>query len=156
MTSQSEEKVEFGFLDHHVGFQVHLSRRAIWHNFRSERRQAKGKPPSGYYTALVVIGLNPGIAPKRLAMALYLDPQATASILDRLEQDGFAIRTRSSTDKRRVELYLSEQGQNEMGRVEKRSSGQEARLSQSLSSTESKTLVDLLAKLRTGLASGRD
>lgn len=148
MNLKSTEAVQYGFLDDHIGFQVHLSRRAIWHSLRAEQRRIRGRPPSGYHSALVVIGLNPGIAPKQLAAALYLDPQATASILDRLEQDDFAVRTRSVTDKRRVELRLSEKGREEMARTEARSRAQEADLSRSLTPAERKTLVDLLAKLR--------
>ena len=156
MASTPEHQVEFGFLDEHIGFQIHLSRRAIWHSIRSRHRLDGGKLPSGYRTALTVIGLNPGIAPKRLAASLYLDPQATASILDRLEQDGFAIRQRSSTDKRRVELYLSDKGQAELDWIKARSDEQEAHLSRNLSTDERALLVEMLIRLRVGLEAPQD
>lgn len=152
MGSRPEKPTIFGFLDGHIGFQLHLCGRAAWRLVRSSGRPRRDRRPSGFNSALVVIGLNPGIAPTRLAESLFLDPQATASLLDRLENDGFALRIRSDTDRRRVQLSLTEKGMQEMQTIELRSSEQEDRLATSLEPHERETLVRLLAKLRVNIS----
>lgn len=148
MTSQELDSINLGFLDDHVGFQVHLCRRAISHSLRSGTNPRRGRRPSGSNSALILIGANPGIAPKQLASALFLDPQATNSILDRLETESLAKRSRSDKDRRRVELTLTAKGRKEIGLIEKRSAIQEEKLTKGLDGQQRETLVRLLAKVR--------
>lgn len=151
MKSQSSKELEFGFLSDHIGFQVNLSRRALWHSDRGSKAAQRERLPAGYHTALVVIGLNPGIAPKQLAAALFLDPQAMATIFAKLEQSGMALRRRSLTDRRRVEVNLTDEGHKAMKIIEKRSDEYEAHLASNLTQAERKTLVNLLARVREDL-----
>lgn len=152
MGIKAENRTLFGFLDGHIGFQLHLCGRAAWRLVRSSAKPRRDRRPSGFNSALVVIGLNPDIAPTQLAESLFLDPQATASLLDRLETDGFVLRIRSETDRRRVLLKLTEKGMQEMEIIEQRSSEQEDRLAMSLEPHERETLVRLLAKLRMNIS----
>ncbi|KFZ39238.1 transcriptional regulator [Shewanella mangrovi] len=47
---------------------------------------------------------------KQIAAEINLSPATVTSIIDRLESKGFVIRERSSTDKRKVHLLLSDTG----------------------------------------------
>jgi len=62
---------------------------------------------------LVMINLNkqPGIMVRQIADSITLSPATITSILDRLEVKGLVNRVRSTEDKRRVEVFLTEQGQ---------------------------------------------
>jgi DNA-binding MarR family transcriptional regulator len=152
MDVKTRNPTMFGFLDGHIGFQLHLCGRAAWRLARTSVRPRRARRPSGFNSALVVIGLNPGIAPKQLAEALFLDPQATATLLDHLENEELVHRVRSETDRRRVQLTLTDKGADEMRTVEERSSEQEDRLAMSLAPEERETLVRLLAKLRMNIS----
>lgn len=136
---------DMGFLADHIGFQLHLGARYIWQKIRAKHRKSL---PSGFHAALVLIGLNPGISPKQISTALFLDSQATVTVLDRLEHEGFAVRTRSTVDKRRIELTLTKQGQEQVASVKQVSEMHESEIGANLSQAEIATLVKLLAKLR--------
>lgn len=62
---------------------------------------------------LVMINVNkqPGIMVRQIADGITLSPATITSILDRLEIKGLVQRVRSTEDKRRVEVFLTEQGQ---------------------------------------------
>ncbi|MCW2393752.1 MULTISPECIES: MarR family winged helix-turn-helix transcriptional regulator [unclassified Sphingobium] len=151
MSSEPQNALQFGFLGEHIGFQLHLCGRAVWRLLRPSSKARASRRPSGFNSAVVIIGCNPGISPKRLAEALYLDPQATNSILDRLEDEGFADRVRSPSDRRRVMLSLTKRGEEEMSVVETRSKRQEDQLAKSLTDEERETLIALLTKVRNNI-----
>ncbi|MBQ4834055.1 MarR family transcriptional regulator [Pseudoalteromonas sp. MMG010] len=52
-----------------------------------------------------------GITASRIAQNVNLSPATVTNILDRIESRGLVTRIRSLTDKRRVSLHLTEQGQ---------------------------------------------
>ena len=52
-----------------------------------------------------------GITASRIAQNVNLSPATVTNILDRLESRALVSRVRSELDKRRVSLYLTEQGQ---------------------------------------------
>ena len=62
---------------------------------------------------LVIISVNkhPGIMVRQIADGITLSPATVTSILDRLEAKGLLDRIRSTEDKRRVGVFLTEQGQ---------------------------------------------
>ncbi|QJR82396.1 MarR family transcriptional regulator [Alteromonas pelagimontana] len=56
------------------------------------------------------IGTSPGIMVREIAENITLSPATITNILDRLEARGLATRIRSTTDKRKVGVYLSDEG----------------------------------------------
>ena len=56
------------------------------------------------------VAANDGIMVKQIAENINLSSATVTSILDRLEARGFAIRERSTLDKRKVGLHLTEAG----------------------------------------------
>lgn len=59
---------------------------------------------------LIIIDLQQAHTPAQVAHLINTDTGATTRILDRLEQKGFIIRTRSNQDRRVVHLTLTEKG----------------------------------------------
>lgn len=57
------------------------------------------------------IGKEPGIMVRQIATNINLSPATVTSILDRLEARKLAHRIRSTEDKRRVGVFLTEDGQ---------------------------------------------
>jgi MarR family transcriptional regulator, organic hydroperoxide resistance regulator len=61
--------------------------------------------------ALQVLVNSDGLRVSELAAQMYLRPATVVGILDRLEAKGLVTRTRSTTDRRAVELALTQRGQ---------------------------------------------
>lgn len=57
------------------------------------------------------IGKEPGVMVRQIADSINLSPATVTSILDRLESKKLVQRIRSTEDKRRVGVFLTEQGQ---------------------------------------------
>jgi len=63
------------------------------------------------YLALMVLWKKDGILIQELAQALELDSATTTPLVKRLEKLELVVRERSTTDERRVHIYLTEKGQ---------------------------------------------
>lgn len=68
---------------------------------------------------VVEIGRDPGISVKELASVLKLDKSAVSRAVEELVQKGFVIREPSKTDRRRVVLSLTEEGEARFKKIEK-------------------------------------
>lgn len=66
---------------------------------------------------LQAIGKAPGVMVKQIAESINLSPATITSILDRMEGKGLVERIRSTQDKRRVGVYLSEAGQSVLAKA---------------------------------------
>ena len=56
------------------------------------------------------IEANPGVMVREIAESITLSPATITNILDRLETRGLAQRIRSTQDKRKVSVHLTEKG----------------------------------------------
>lgn len=63
---------------------------------------------------LQAVADNPGISPGELAKSMSLSPVTSTVILQKLESRGLIEKIRSKTDKRRLEVVLTEKGQHEV------------------------------------------
>ena len=147
------ENLDLSPLEHDVGFQIHLTRRAIWSSLRRSRKEPKPRFPSGYMASLLLIGANPGISPSQIADALVLDMPNLALILRLMDKEGLIERRRNSADKRRLELLLTEAGKVQFELAREVGHSQNEKICRGLSDEEARQLVDLLAKVRTSLLS---
>ena len=57
---------------------------------------------------------NPGISPGELAKSLSLSPVTSTVILQKLESRGLIEKIRSTVDKRRLEVVLTDKGKHEV------------------------------------------
>ena len=71
-------------------------------------------------TLLVAIKYAPGIGVRELATKERVSPPALSNHVDRLERDGLVSRTPSVSDRRRVGLTLTDEGQRVLRRVRSR------------------------------------
>ena len=72
---------------------------------------------SGGIASLGLIVGNPGISQNEIAKQTGTDKSIIVSIIDQLEELGWAVRTPSATDKRRHALYPTKLGQAELDRI---------------------------------------
>jgi DNA-binding MarR family transcriptional regulator len=88
---------------------------------RELRREAREVGISAEQVSLLVaIKYTPGIGVRELAARERVSPPALSNHVDRLERDGLVRRTPSESDRRRVGLTLTDEGQRVLRRVRSR------------------------------------
>lgn len=149
---KSPTELDLGILADDIGFQVHITRRAIWNALRPRRGKDVPREPSGYYASLILIGANPGISQTELAEALVIDLPNVALILGRMTERGLVERQQDPSDRRRVKLRLTPAGEARGQEALEFNESQRRLLSQALSAEETRQLNGLLHKLQKSLA----
>jgi DNA-binding MarR family transcriptional regulator len=133
----------------HVGFRVHIARRAVR---RALRDHSAGGPrdalPSGSVSLLELICHNPGIGPQSLAEILFLDAPKVTVLLRQLTAAGLVDRAPSAVDGRKSELTLTPAGRERLEAARQFGEFQERRIAQGLSAGERAQLSRLLRKLQ--------
>jgi len=88
---------------------------------RELRREAREVGISPHQVSLLVaIKYQPGVGVRELAAHEKISAPAMSNHVDRLERDGLVTRTPSASDKRRVGLRLTDEGQRVLRRVRSR------------------------------------
>jgi DNA-binding MarR family transcriptional regulator len=90
----------------------------VGRELRREAREVGISPEQ--VSLLVAIKYTPGIGVRELAARERVTPPAMSNHVDRLERDGLVSRTPSASDRRRVGLSLTEEGQRVLRRVRSR------------------------------------
>ena len=147
------EELDIGILRSDIGFQIHITRRAIGQSLRGRRKKKSGEP-SGYLSSLILIGANPGISQREIADALFLDPPNLASMLNQMVETGLIWRTQDETDRRRFALRLTKAGEKTLASVNEASKAQAHQIAGGLTEAEAKQLVQLLGKVQMSLRDG--
>ena len=138
-----------GMLRDHVGFRVHIARRAVRRVLRDPSNRRLGDAlPSGSVSLLELICRNPGIAPNSLAEILFLDPPKVTVLLRHLTAAGLVDRVPSPADGRKFELNLTPAGRERLEAARQFGEAQERRIAQGLSADERAELNRLLRKLQ--------
>ena len=97
---------------------------------------------------LWLINGNPGVAQVAVASALGMDRATMMAIVDRLEERRLVIRQRSSTDRRRQELYLTPAGQSALRKAKARIAKHEERFKSLFTAAELQSLLTALQRLQ--------
>lgn len=106
--AEAAGEIKLGVLDHATGY---LLRRAQMWLFRELKARFKPFDISlAQYTVLYVVSINPGLAQARVAEALLIERARLVLMLDRLEERGLLVRTRSKSDRRSHELHITDAG----------------------------------------------
>ena len=96
---------------------------------------------------LRILKVTPDLSQQGLAHLLGLPPSRLVAIVDDLEQRGWLVRERATTDRRANRLVLTDAGRAAFVDVAKVARAHEARTTAALSGGEAATLRDLLARL---------
>ena len=106
----------------------------VGRELRREAREVGISPEQ--VSLLVAIKYAPGIGVRELAARERVTPPALSNHVDRLERDGLVSRTPSASDRRRVGLTLTDEGQRVLRRVRSRRTAWLATRLRGLSSEE--------------------
>jgi DNA-binding MarR family transcriptional regulator len=97
---------------------------------------------------LWLIQANAGVSQAEVAAALGMDRATMMAVIDRLEDRGFVIRKRSSTDRRRQDLYLTPAGQATLRKCKARIAEHEQKFRALFTTAELESLLDSLKRFQ--------
>jgi DNA-binding MarR family transcriptional regulator len=143
------ETLNQGILDEFIAFRLrriekHLSRSFV------ERASSRGVR-QGAFSALALIDANPGLSQITLSRQIGFDKATVVSLLDYLEKHGWATRLRSTVDRRRHTLFLTDAGREVLEELCRVGRENEQQVRNALSPGEHAQLSSLLERLERGL-----
>jgi DNA-binding MarR family transcriptional regulator len=142
------EPLSLGGLGDLLGFHLRLASAAMHRDFLVAL--ADQDVTQKQVALLWLIEANPGVSQISIAQALDMDRATTMAIIDRLEARGLAMRRRSTVDRRRQELYLTEPGEAFLARAKALSHEHDRKFTDRLTPEETKALRSALAKIYRG------
>ncbi|MBI07282.1 MAG: MarR family transcriptional regulator [Rhodospirillaceae bacterium] len=75
-----------------------------------QTRFAEHGVSAGQWPLLLYLWEKEGLSQKQLARRVQIEEPTTTRTLDRMERDGLVHRVRDATDRRRINVYLTERG----------------------------------------------
>ncbi|MBU6267887.1 MAG: MarR family transcriptional regulator [Sphingomonadales bacterium] len=139
------ERVSLGRLGDFVGFRLRRVQNHLSRNFAAVT-SGQGLR-SGLFSSLAIIEANPGISQIALSREVGQDKSVAVAIVDELEKLGWARRERSTTDRRRHALYVTDSGCAKLDELFARVGQTEAAVLHQLSPGEKQLLSELLDRM---------
>ncbi|RIV92870.1 MarR family transcriptional regulator [Aurantiacibacter xanthus] len=137
--------LDWGLLSNSVGPRVRLLRNNL--NARSIAASDPFGLPTGSLTIMSLIAQNPGSSQKELADKAGITGPGLVSLVDDLERHGLVRRDRSTTDRRRNMLVLTDKGEKTVAEMFKVVSQIEAPIREELSAKELDQLIGLIDRV---------
>lgn len=138
-------KLDLDGLPDLLGFHIRLAHIAIYRDFTASLADLDLTQKQG--AALQLIGANPAVSQVDLAATLGTDRATMMAMIDRLEQRGYLSRRRSTEDRRRQELFLTEAGESVLAASKQVIAEHERRFTTRFTPSELKTLVNALRRI---------
>jgi DNA-binding MarR family transcriptional regulator len=137
--------LNYGDLDRHLGYVLRRAQLAGFEAFHHATERIDITPAR--YTALTIVGANPGLSQSDLGAALGTARSGAMKVADWLEERGLAERRRRNGDGRAWGLHLTGRGRNFLARVKRRVRANDAAFAARLTAAERLRLRRLLDKL---------
>jgi DNA-binding MarR family transcriptional regulator len=137
--------LDYDVLDDLLGYAVRRAQLAMQDSFHEAARGLDTTPAR--FTALVVIGANPGLNQTVLGKVLGIARSGAMQLIDWFEARDLVERRRAPNDARAWGVHLTSRGEKLTARLKQRVAAQEAQWTEKLSSRERSQLFRLLSKL---------
>ena len=137
--------LDYDVLDELLGYSLRRAQVALFLAFRDAARGSDLTPPR--FTALVIIGANPGLSQTALGQVLGIARSGAMLMTDYLEGRGWVERRRRNGDARAWGLHLTRRGQQFLERVKARVLDYDYRVARKITLKERRQLLVLLEKL---------
>jgi len=141
-------KLDRGLLPSLLGYALRRAQSAVFADFAATFAKAGEALAPGEFGLLVLVDRNAGLSQMALARALGIDRSTLVPILDRLQARGLLVRRGSPTDGRTHALMLTPAGAKALVRFARLVRTHERRIASHLSTAETRTLIELLEKVR--------
>lgn len=147
------ENLDRGMLPALLGYGLRRAQSAVFADFAGTFARAGEALTPGEFGLLVLVERNKGLSQMALARALAIDRSTLVPILNRLQARGLLMRHASPTDGRTHALALTPEGEKALARFARLVKTHEKRIAAGLSAAETRTLIELLDKVRAGAGS---
>ena len=137
--------VDYDLLDELLGYALRRAQVALFHAFYQATRGMDITPPR--FTALVIIGANPGLSQSVLGRVLGIARSGAMHLTDWFEGRGLVERKHRPNDGRAWGLYLTRRGEELVARMKARVLQYDRDRARALSARERRELLRLLEKL---------
>ena len=122
-----------------LGYNIRRAQIVLWRDFA--RTVADGEIRPGMFSAIALVRANPGIAQVDLSAELAIDKASMVGLIDRLEDAGWILRTRSQEDRRRQGITLTPAGEKIYRTLKREMLDHERKFAALFTDTERKQLV---------------
>jgi len=139
------EVLDFGPLPTLVGYQLKRAYSYLFRTFMAAFKHLQLAP--GQYSALVLIGLNPGLSQLDLAQAVGLDGSTLVPITNRFVKLGWIRRARRKSDRRVYALRITPAGQAVLDEARPLIAARERHLASVLNPEQRGSLIDMLSRI---------
>lgn len=137
--------VEYGILDELLGYALRRAQVALFLAFHTATRGQSITPPR--FTALVIVGANPGISQSTLGATLGIARSGAMLLTHWMVGRGLVGRRRRPDDGRAWGLQLTPRGERALGRMKAAVLAEDRRRGTRLDAAERRELLRLLDKL---------
>lgn len=137
--------LDYGVLDELLGYALRRAQVALFLAFHAATRGLEITPPR--FTALVVIGANPGINQSVLGRVLGIARSGAMALADWFETRGWVERRRHRDDGRAWGLHLTRRGEGLVERMRRAVLAEDRKRAAVLAPKERRELLRLLNKL---------
>jgi DNA-binding MarR family transcriptional regulator len=145
---RAQQVLDRGLLPGLLGYALRRAQSAVFADFAGTFARSGEALTPGEFGLLVLVERNLGMSQMTLARALGIDRSTLVPILDRLQARGLVVRRRSPTDGRMHALALTPNGTKALTRYTKLVRTHERRIAAGLSADETRTLLELLDRVR--------
>jgi DNA-binding MarR family transcriptional regulator len=137
--------LDYGVLDELLGYSLRRAQVAMFIAFHEATRGMNITPPR--FTALVIIGANPGISQSTLGKVLGIARSGAMLVTDWFEDRGLVERRRRPGDERAWGLHLTRKGEQLTERMKRRVLELDHKRTPGLTEKDRRELLGLLEKL---------
>ena len=137
--------LDYDVLDELLGYALRRAQVGMFLAFHAATRGMDITPPR--FTALVIVGANPGIGQSSLGQVLGIARSGAMMLTDWMEARGLAERRRRPNDGRAWGVHLSVRGEALLARMKRRVSAEDRKRAACLDARERRELLRLLNKL---------
>ena len=141
-TPAAHRQIDLGTLNARTGYFVRRLQVWIFQDFIRTLKSVQIRPAQ--YSVLVLIAANPGLPQADLSDTLGIERARLVRLLDELERRGLTARLPSTRDRRSHALFLTEQGQAALERIELLVARHEEHVTEKLGPARRKALIKLL------------
>lgn len=128
-----------------LGFHLRMAHVALYRDFIASLKAVDLTQKQA--AVLTLIEANPGCSQIALAGTLGADRATMMAIVDRLQDRSLLYRTRSTVDRRRQELYLTDEGTAVLHQAQSLIAEHEARFAKRFTAQEFALLKDMLGRI---------
>jgi len=137
--------LDYDVLDELLGYALRRAQVGMFLAFHAATRGLDITPPR--FTALVIVGANPGIGQSALGKVLGIARSGAMMLTDWMEDRGLVERRRRPNDGRAWGVHLSARGEELVARMKRRVSAEDRKRAAVLDARERRELLRLLNKL---------